>query len=78
MIAFILRYTSEMYRPQEGLMLLNYILLTNQYENGKMLLFRGKKKEVFLKLLLFWAVIMAFVLKVLLFNYTSVWKPMFF
>lgn len=78
MIAFILRYTSEMYRPQEGLMLLNYILLTNQYENGKMLLFRGKKKEVFLKLLLFLAVIMAFVLKILLFNYTSVWKPMFF
>lgn len=78
MIAFILRYTSEMYRPQEGLMLLNYILLTNQYENGKMLLFRGKKKEVFLKLLLFLAVIMAFVMKVLLFNYTNIWKPMFF
>lgn len=77
-IAFILRYTSEMYRPQEGLMLLNYILLTNQYENGKILLFKGKKKEVYLKLLLFLAVVMAFVMKILLFNYTNVWKPMFF
>lgn len=78
MIAFVLRYTSEMYRPQEGLMLLNYIILTNQYKNGKLITFKGKRKEVCLKYTLLFAVIMAFVLKVALFNYESVWKPMFF
>lgn len=78
MLAFILRFTSEMYRPQEGLMVLNYIILTNQYKNRKILISKGQKNEVMFKILLFLAVVVAFILKIVLFNYDTVLKPMFF
>lgn len=78
MLAFIIRFTSEMYRPQEALMVLNYIILTNQYRNKKILISKGQKNEVMFKSLLFFVVVVAFIMKIVLFNYDTVLKPMFF
>ena len=77
-MSFIFRYTREMYRPQEGVMLLNYIVLYNEIPRKNVLKLKANKTDILTQLLLFSMIFGAFVLKVLLYNCDTVWKPMFF
>lgn len=77
-LAFILRYTSEMYRPQEALFLLNYIVLLNAIPSNMLLKLKTKKTAMLVQLLVFLVVVGSFVAKIYLFNLDTVWKPMFF
>lgn len=74
-LAFILRFTSEMYRPQEGIMLLNYIVLTNECTGFRL---KCKRKEFDIQVLLVILVAISFIMKIYLYNRCAVWNPMFF
>lgn len=78
-LSFIFRYTAEMYRIQEGLMLLNYILLLNEVDYRNLLKIRAEKRDMLIQFILFFLVIGSLILKVLLYtNYDYVWIPMFY
>lgn len=76
-LAFIFRYTSEMYRPQEGLLLLNYIQLTNEFPKHTLLKLKGKKTYILLQFLIVMMVIISFFFKVYMYNRQSIWYPIF-
>lgn len=77
-LAFIFRFTPEMYRPQEGIMLLNYIVILNEIPPKSLLKLKCRQKDMLIQLLLVLLVVGSFVLKILLFNSKTVWNPMFF
>ncbi len=78
-LAFILRYTAEMYRIQEGLMLLNYIMLLNEVDSKCLLRVKAKKRDMLIQFNIIILVMGSFILKVLLYtNYDYIWLPIFY
>lgn len=74
-IGFILKYTAEMYRPQEALILINYIYLTNTLNRN---VIRSKKSDFIIRIFLYCSVLISFILKIYMYNLDFVWKPLFF
>ena len=72
MLAFIIRYTSEMYRPQEAIMILNYIVISNAIPKQYFLKFKTKRRIFFVQTLLFGTVVICMFFKILLYNYQTV------
>lgn len=77
-IGIILKYTSEMYRLQEGLILVNYIYLTNAIPIESFMKVKTNVYAFFVEILLIVFVFTLFNMKVLnSTNIYSVWYPMF-
>ena len=77
-ISFIIRYTSEMYRPQEALMLMSYIVLTNAINKSKFLKPKTNLYSFGLEIGVFSIVAVGFYTKIIMYrNYLSLWNPIF-
>lgn len=77
-ISFIIRYTSEMYRPQEALMLMSYIVLTNAIDKSKFLKPKTNLYSFGLEIGMFSIVAVGFYTKIIMYrNYLSLWNPIF-
>lgn len=77
-ISFIYRFTGEMYRPQEALMLMSYIVLTNAIKKNKFLQLRTNIYSLGIEIGVFSIVAVGFYTKVIMYqNYLTLWNPIF-
>lgn len=77
-ISIIIRYTSEMYRPQEALLLMSFIVLTNAIKRGKFLSFKTDLYSLGLEVGVFSIATVGFFTRVIMYhNYLSLWVPIF-
>jgi hypothetical protein len=77
-ISFIIRYTSEMYRSQEALMLMSYIVLTNAIKKNKFLQLRTNFYSIGLEIGVFSIAAVGFYTKIIMYqNYLTLWNPIF-
>jgi hypothetical protein len=77
-ISFIIRYTSEMYRPQEALMLMSYIVLTNSINKSEFLKLKTNLSSFELEIGVFSISAIGFYTKIIMYqNYLTLWMPIF-
>ncbi|WP_274606077.1 EpsG family protein [Lactobacillus delbrueckii] len=76
-VSFILRFTSEMYRPQEALTLMAYIVLTNAITEAEFLRLKIELRNFITQAGIFALVATNFYTKIIMYNCEALWIPIF-